>query len=276
MVSASLRESIRDSWAWRVRPHVPRAAHRATALLLRGLGLEKRLLHWLIPACRRANFSNLSWATAEAVHAGLRRASQAGLDGDYYEFGLYRGFTFWFAQQAAAANGLAGMRFFGFDSFRGLPPPGGVDAVGAEFSQGDFACDRATVERLLSRFGTDWSRTHLIEGFYEASLTADVRARHGMRPVSVALIDCDLYSSAVRVLEFLEGLLQEGAILLFDDWSCFGASDDHGERRALREFLAAHPRWTVEPLFAFGGHGQAFVVHADTQRPNERLDARGE
>ena len=81
---------------------------------------------------------------------------------------------------------------------------------------------------------------------------------------------------SVRVLEFLEGLLQEGAILLFDDWSCFGASDDHGERRALREFLAAHPRWTVEPLFAFGGHGQAFVVHADTQGRNERLDARGE
>jgi len=270
----TLRESIREEWAWRIRPHVPRVAHRAMSAALRRLHLERRLLHWLIPPSRKSGFTNLSWATAEAVHAGLRRAAESRLEGDYYEFGVYRGFTFWLAQQAANASGLAGMRFFGFDSFRGLPPPRGLDVRGAEFKESDFACDRATVERLLSRFGTDWRRTHLIEGFYDTSLTPALRAKYAMRPVAVALVDCDLYSSAAQVLAFLAELLQEGSILLFDDWNCFEASDEHGERRAMREFLDSHPHFTAEPLFEFGGQGQAFVMHLDRAAPNPPLGPR--
>ena len=36
---------------------------------------------------------------------------------------------------------------------------------------------------------------------------------------TVTLIDCDLYKSTLSVLAFLEDLLQEGSMLLFDDWT---------------------------------------------------------
>jgi hypothetical protein len=46
------------------------------------------------------------------------------LDGHgYYEFGLFRGFSFWFAEQLSREYTGEGFRHFGFDSFEGLPQP---------------------------------------------------------------------------------------------------------------------------------------------------------
>ncbi len=126
------------------------------------------------------------------------------------------------------------MRFFGFDSFAGLPRPEGIDATTEEFHEGDYRCDRQQVAASLTTYGFDWSRAELIAGFFDDSLRPALVQQHSMRPVAVALIDCDLYSSTVPVLRFLAPQLQDGSILLFDDWNCFGASDAHGQRRALR------------------------------------------
>jgi O-methyltransferase len=266
-----LTDTVRDAWALRVRHRLPKSSHRAAAVVLRVLGLEARLLHWLVPPCIHEGFVGCSWATAEAVHRSIGLVAAAGPGGDYYEFGLYRGYTFWLAQQVAGFNRLSRMRFFGFDSFRGLPPPDPGDAVGNEFHAGEFACSREAVSNHLSRFGVDWDRTHLIEGFYETSLTAEVRANLQMGPAAVVLVDCDLYESASQVLEFVSALLQDGTIVLFDDWNSFSASDAHGERRAFREFLTNHPVWTSEELFPFGSHGHAFRIH---RTPPARADVR--
>lgn len=265
-----LTNAIREGWALHVRPRLPPPVLLALGKLLSLVGLDVKYLHWLIPDCRQAGFFTLTPATPPAIYASLRRLAQAGVSGDYYEFGLYRGFTLWFAQQAAAQCGLDEMRFVGFDSFRGLPAPRG-QADGEEFATGDYACDRETVTRHLSQFGVDWARTSLVEGYFDTSLAAARVTGDDTRPVAIALIDCDLYTSTVPVLEFLEGRLQGGSLLLFDDWNCFDKSDDHGERRAFREFLRQHPRWVAEPLFAFGWHGQAFALHSSAAAPSHSL-----
>ena len=40
------------------------------------------------------------------------------------------------------------------------------------------------------------------------------------------MVDCDLYQSTVPVLAFLADLLQDGTVVLFDDWYCFREADD--------------------------------------------------
>ncbi|MGZ5294966.1 MAG: hypothetical protein ACXWH5_13390, partial [Actinomycetota bacterium] len=70
--------------------------------------------------------------------------------------------------------------------------------------------------------------------------------------------------STVPVLRFLASLIQEGSILLFDDWNCFDRSDQKGERRAFREFLAKNPQFAAEKWTSFGRRGQAFVLHAQS------------
>jgi len=196
-----------------------------------------------------------------ALAKSLRRMRTSDLHGDYFEFGLYRGSSFSAAQRLAWRYRLAPeMRFFGFDSFQGLPEPAGVDVAG-EFRKGDYACSRAEVTATLEKRGVDWARIHLVEGWYDQSLTAKLKSTLALGQVGVALVDCDLYESTVPVLRFLASLMQEGSILLFDDWNCFDRSDQKGERRAFREFLVENPQFTAEKWISFGRRGQAFVLH---------------
>ena len=96
----------------------------------------------------------------------MKRLSAEGPVGDYYEFGLYRGYTFWYAQHAADRAGLATMRFFGFDSFAGLPEIGEKTIKLKAFSfQATTGATRDEVEKQLTEHGFDWSRATLTEGF---------------------------------------------------------------------------------------------------------------
>lgn len=230
---------------------------------LRWLPLPLGRLHTMAGAPCTDGFTTLTPDTPPAVERCLESVARSGIRGDYYEFGLFRGYTFWRAQQAAKRLGLSDMRFWGFDSFSGLPPISGPDAGTREFQAGDYACSCEQVRGYLDKYGVDWRRTSLIEGYFDSSLTLELPVKLGMRPAALVLIDCDLYQSTVLVLAFVERLFQPGTLLLFDDWNCFGASDEMGERRAFREFLTSHPHWRAEPSMSFGWHGQGFVLRGN-------------
>jgi hypothetical protein len=110
------------------------------------------------------------------------------------------------------------------------------------------------VEANLTRQETDWSRTTLVEGWYEDTLVPQTRTD------SVCVVDCDLYESARRVLEFVEPLLVDGSILLFDDWNAYHRDPNKGERRAFAELLERRPDIRAEPFMEFPGQGQGFVL----------------
>lgn len=189
--------------------------------------------------------------------AAIRKALDSAVNGDYYEFGVYSGFTLYTAWFHAKKLGL-NMRFFGFDSFAGLPEVTGIDA-GAGFQTGQYACGIDEVTAELAKRGVDWRRLFLIKGFYSESLKPELKTKFDMKLAAVVLVDCDIYASTVPALAFMESLFQEGTIILFDDWNCFGASDEKGERKAWHEF-AAKTGWKATPLFTFGWHGQAFKL----------------
>lgn len=204
----------------------------------------------------RYNQLGLSGDTPDAISAAF--AMSGDVTGDYYEFGLYAGASFYHAQQEAKHLGLDSMHFWGFDSFRGLPV---VDAVeSTSFITGSYACPRELVERLHNQFGVDWSRVHLIEGWFESVLTMELAAEMKMGPAKIVLVDCDIYQSAAPVLKFIAPMLQEGTIVLFDDWNCFGTERNAGERRAFREFLLGHPEWTAEEVGKIGTYGIMFAM----------------
>lgn len=208
------------------------------------------------------SFRSVSEGASDALWQAFAHslAGPIGDRGDYYEFGLFRGYTFWYAQQVCRELGLHRTRFYGFDSFAGLPQPRGIDRTGNRFYRGQFAASENEVIAHLRRQGVDWSRTVLIPGFFGESLTDELKQRYPFRPVNVALIDCDLYESTCQVLAWLESLLEDGSILLFDDWRSF-ESEELGQARALREFLRTRPGFEAEPLMRFPAHGQGFVLH---------------
>jgi len=253
--SKSQIPGLRRAW-----DHTPSLVRRPILQLMR----SERIRLWLLGALGirdESDFIALGSGGAEAIEEALDSVKTAGVNGDYYEFGLYRGQSFWSAQQAADRLGISGMRFFGFDSFEGLPEIEGNDRKAGIFVSGDYRAPRDQVEQLLIEHGFDMGRAVLVEGYFDQSLTPEVKHEHHMGRAALVMVDCDLYQSTVPTLAFIADRLQEGTIMLFDDWYCFGDSEQHGERRAFTEFLEVHPEWTAEPLQRFSGYGQSFLVH---------------
>ncbi len=256
-MTASSRSSIsRLRLAW---DHVPGPIRRPIVWLMRSERIRLTLLDRLGIRDKSA-FLTLSKGGVEAIDLAMERLASEGPSGDYYEFGLYRGYTFWHAEHAADRVGLGGMRFFGFDSFAGLPEVEGEDRRAGVFISGDYGCSRQEVEQLVSSHGFDWSRAVLVEGFFDESLTPSTRREHDMGRAALVMVDCDLYQSTVPVLAFLVDVFQEGTIVLFDDWYCFGEASDRGEPRAFREFLESHPEWEAEQLMDYPIYGKVFVM----------------
>ncbi|HYG64689.1 MAG TPA: TylF/MycF/NovP-related O-methyltransferase, partial [Thermoanaerobaculia bacterium] len=220
--------------------------------------LASRVYHRMNPS-----FRTLSPGAPGAIRRAfelVRDRSPDGLVGDYYEFGLFRGFTFLSAQRSCDELGLAGTRFWGFDSFQGLPAVEGIDRAEGEFFEGQFACGKQEVIDNLSRHGMDWSRAELIEGFFSDSLTEELKRRLPFRPAGVVVLDCDLYSSTQEALSWMSGLLGATTVLLFDDWLSFGGTPDRGQPLAFREFLERHPGLHSEEGWDFANNGRTFVV----------------
>lgn len=220
--------------------------------------LASRLYH-----LANGGFHSLSPDAVRAIDEAFRYLVQkksADSVGDYYEFGLFRGFTFQKAYQSAADIGLSGMRFYGFDSFAGLPDPVGIDKVDGRFFRGQFACSKKKVEENLLVMGVDPRLVTLIEGFYEESLTEDLRQRYPFKRAALVFLDCDYYSSSKTVLNWMAPYLTPGSILLFDDWYSYGQSSELGQQRAFGEFLAANMQFEAEELCEFKEHGKGFIL----------------
>lgn len=208
-------------------------------------------------------FNTATKEVVPALEIAFQKSMELGIvsDGDYYEFGLFKGYAFWQAQKIANTHGLKNMRFFGFDSFKGLPKVQGEDKTKAEvFYEGQYACSKDQVTKNLSTKGVDWSKTLLIEGFFEDSLNEQAKEKYQMGKVAIALIDCDLYSSTSEVLRFIKNLITSNTILIFDDWNCFDRDDEKGQRKAFREFLETNKQFAAEELFEYGIYGQAFLL----------------
>ncbi len=206
------------------------------------------------------SFRTLSKGTPEAIHKAfsiIKNENQGDI-GDYYEFGLFRGYAFLKAYEYTQQLNINDIHFYGFDSFKGLPETQGIDVADGRFFEGQFACSKQDVEKNLSEHGMDMSKVVLVEGYYEDSLTKELHSQHSFRPASVVLLDCDLYSSTVEALAWVDQYLQDGTILLLDDYFSFGDGDDLGQPKALQEFIDSNDRYSIEHLWRFSHNGNAF------------------
>lgn len=222
--------------------------------------LGSRMYHAL-----NGSFKTLSPGTPQALYEAMELAleySQGGPVGDYYEFGLFRGYTFLEAYKHSQKLNIKDMKFYGFDSFEGLPASDNeLDNHDGRFFEGQFACSMDKVISNLTSNGMDMENAQLIKGYYSDSLTEELRGQHDFRKAGVVLLDCDYYSSTQEALDWILPYLKDKTILLFDDWYSYGESNELGQQRAMQEFLEKHPQFSVEPLSEFVEHGKSFVLH---------------
>jgi len=187
------------------------------------------------------------WVNTDEVSVQFRKALAylketvgAEQNGDYLEFGVCHGTSMICMNKELADAGLTTVRLFGFDSFEGLP----ADVEG-EWRKGDFNSDMEYTKQLMTEGGIDWSRTFLLKGWFKETCTDTTIKEHALAKVSIAMIDCDIYSGAVEALTFLAPILADTSIIVFDDWNPL-AKENKGEKRAFDEFLATHPEFSAE------------------------------
>jgi len=136
-------------------------------------------------------------------------------DGLRLEFGVYQG---------ESVNHLAsvdGMRWFGFDSFEGLPSRWELS-----FTKGKFTTHGALPPVR--------NNVTLVKGWYSDTIPDFVRSM-GQIHVAFLHIDCDLYQSARTVLSALGDGISAGTIIVFDEYAGITPDD---EARAFREWRA--------------------------------------
>lgn len=123
----------------------------------------------------------------------------------YLEFGVAAGtsFNWWMAHNSNPSS-----RFFGFDTFEGLP-----EKWGAFYDKGDMKFSMPPINDERGQF---------IKGLFQDTLTGFIRdndqlLRHAGR--RVIMLDADLYSATIFTLSQLYPYLRAGDIIMFDEFN---------------------------------------------------------
>ncbi|MEW5984341.1 MAG: TylF/MycF/NovP-related O-methyltransferase [Acidobacteriota bacterium] len=227
--------------------------------------LRQHMKRWLRPLRTTAGRFVIPVETREStiLHKAAEITSSEHIEGDYIEFGVFRGSTLIQAYHTIRESYLRrsadrtrihqpeyrdrvrelwdGMRFFGFDSFQGLPPLSGFDVQTRDFAAGKFRCGQEECLRNLRKHGVDLAKVILLAGWFADTCRDETIRRYRMKSAAIVHIDCDLYESTRTVLGFIRPLLVDGTVLVFDDWYSFRGNPALGEQRAFHEW-----RETVE------------------------------
>jgi len=139
------------------------------------------------------------------------------VDGLFLEFGTASGATL-----NRFAKWRPEKKFFGFDSFKGLPETW----VGPNMLPGTFKQDKLPTMR---------SNVDLVIGYFDESLVGFLE-KH---PEKVAFIhlDADLYSSTRYVLDHIYDRFQPGTVVLFDEYFNYPNWENDGEFKAWQEIV---------------------------------------
>lgn len=158
--------------------------------------------------------------------------------GYYFEFGCNEANTMRKAWDHF--QHLFDFTYVGFDSFEGLPEIAEVDKQPI-WEKGKLAFAEERFIKRVRRHGMPADKLRTVKGFYDASLTTELKESLLPTKAAVIYIDCDLYVSTVPVLEWVVDFLQVGTVIVFDDWYCFHGDPQRGEQLAWNEFRQRHP-----------------------------------
>jgi hypothetical protein len=188
--------------------------------------------------------------------------------GDVVEGGVFGGLSLAILAKAATFD-PKGMtrRIVGIDTFAGLPASADVHARWAEGDCSHIAVPHPVAEPgepvtpdLVRRLflACELQAPTLYQGRFDVVLPDLVPSTHAA--IAVLHVDCDLYESTRDLLAGVAPALQDGTIVLFDDWFHYRAHPGKGECRAFQEFLAANPPWTAVHWKSYGTFCNAFIL----------------
>lgn len=176
------------------------------------------------------------------------------IEGDYLEFGVYTGKSFIraykrFKEKRRSYNLANKMRYFAFDSFKGLPASNDVNKP-TQYEKGAYLASQELFIKKLEEKGVDLSEVVIINKWY-GELSDQLKIKQHLKAACVIYLDCDLYQSTRDALKFVSDLVQDGTIIVLDDYYRHRCSPNAGVRKAWKEFLDSNPNWQATMVHNF-------------------------
>ncbi len=132
----------------------------------------------------------------------INRMSLSDAPIDYIEFGVFSGNSIkWWAQHVSHVD----TRFYGFDTFEGLPENWGVS-----YQKGDM-------QSTMPNIGDN--RVMLIKGLFQDTLHPFLKKGYIGDRKKIIHFDADLFSSTLYTLTSIAPYLNPGDILIFDEFN---------------------------------------------------------
>lgn len=179
--------------------------------------------------------------------------------GDYLEFGVFNGSSIGSAYLTAKDVGLESMKFFGFDSFEGLPV--GTEDEHDILQKGFYRCPFEKTKECLTRRNVNPDEVIWVKGLYSDTLNDETIKEKGIGRIGIVFIDCDTYSSSKAVLDFLAPLIVEPAIFCFDDWKLYDMDiKGTGEYRSFNEFLEKNRHIKAQEIKSYNRKSKSFLI----------------
>ncbi|NUM36103.1 MAG: class I SAM-dependent methyltransferase [Candidatus Brocadiae bacterium] len=143
---------------------------------------------------------------------------------DYLEFGVFDGYSI---KHWAKINSDPASRFYGFDTFTGLPE---------EWSHFDGSTQKASFSNMGKYPDCDDKRVNFIQGMFQETLSPFLETYSSIQQQLIHC-DADLYSSTLYVLTTLNRTIAPGTIIVFDEFSSMLS-----EFRALEDYCCSYIR----------------------------------
>jgi hypothetical protein len=194
------------------------------------------------------------------------------IEGDIFEFGVYTGrslalLSYFHEKSKESIHKLSfDRKIVGFDSFEGLPdsdnhPRWKKNMFNINHSYHPFSKigDKVSADTIYSLFKNYSLPTPNIEiGEYSVTLSKLIPVKY--KKAALIHIDCDLYMSTKIVLDNISPTLQEGTLLVFDDWFNFKGNKNKGEQKAFYEFFTNQTKWDFIEYQTYATFGKSFIV----------------
>ncbi len=198
-----------------------------------------------------------------AIKKAMYITAHDSTNGNYLEFGVFTGSSFNFAMKVnkkiEKIFGKNNCEFIGFDSFKGF---GEIkkDDENPSFKSKTFFVDEEKVIRNIEK-NAKGQRMRIIKGFYKDTIKNKTTTDFKIDKSRVVMIDCDLKESTHLALEFIKPSIQEGTIILFDDYNYFKGSKNKGEYAAFSDFQKKYLEILFRRSFDYGYCGRAFIAY---------------
>ena len=195
--------------------------------------------------------------------------------GDYIEFGVYKGDSFynsiivylkfrqWFVNEfnskenwrvnlarKSPLNQLS--RFHGLDTFEGMPENNEKNII---FEKGNFNSNIENVNKKIKKIEIDYK---LYKGNFNETKNS-LKKNLLNRKVAIINFDCDIQKSTDDALEIIKDKIDIGTILMFDDYNSFKADNNQGQRKSFANF-SKNENFIFEKFFSYEYVGQCFLT----------------